>query len=49
MSNRPKCEVCKRREATREQVWPATGERVWMCDTCYRDEGELLRELGFKE
>lgn len=49
MAQRPKCEVCKRREATREQVWPKTGEKVWMCEECYACEGDLLRELGFKE
>lgn len=49
MASRPRCECCKRQEATRELVWPKTGEKVWLCDKCYETEGPPLREGGFKE
>ena len=49
MSKHPTCECCRRKEATRELVWAATGERVWLCDKCYETEGPPLKEAGFRE
>ena len=43
----PKCEACKRKDATREMV-AKDGTVILLCEACYQDHGDAVQELGFR-